>query len=246
MAQDTESDTSAELLDRIFDEYSEEIGFESVLIKYKIREVMPFVLGPAALDIGCGVGILCRTLSSTMEYVVGLDGSPAKIARARAFYSAPNVMYICSLFESWSPTQKFNTIVATNVLEHVEDVSVFLGRCQSWLSAAGRLIITVPNALGLHKRVGRSMGLIEDYFALTEADRGKGHLRIYDRQRLEADVTAAGLSIMHSGGILLKPLSHRQMEAWDPRIVDALYEIGKELPDYCSSLMLVATKGSDV
>lgn len=64
------------------------------------------------------------------------------------------------------------------------------------------------------------------------------------RQNLEADATSAELSILYSGGILLKPLSIRQMETWDLKVVDALYEIGKELPDYCSSLIVVATKGS--
>lgn len=244
MSQKSTPYPTTEELDRIFESYSEEKSFENVLLKYKIRELLPFVVGPAVLDIGSGVGILCRTLADRVETVVGLDGSPAKTARAKEINAAPNITYVCALFEEWSSAGVFNTIIATNVLEHIQDSPAFLRRCHDLLAPGGRLIVTVPNALGLHKRIGKQMGLIDDFYALTEADRAKGHVRIYDRQRLNAEITAAGFTLLHSGGILLKPLSHQQMEAWDPRAVDALYEIGKELPDYCSSLITVATKGN--
>ncbi len=229
-------------LDRIFAAYSEEEGFENVLLRYKIREVLRFAQGPAILDVGCGVGLLCRALAGQAESVAGVDGSPAKIARARQVNRLPNVTYECAMFDAWKPSRSFNTLVATNVLEHVENEASFLAKCNTLLLPHGRLVLAVPNATGLNKRIGKQMGLIKDLFALTDADIAKGHRRIYDRHRLEAAVTAAGFEILHSGGILLKPLSHRQMESWDLKIVDALYEVGKELPDYCSSLIVVGTK----
>lgn len=232
-------------LDRIFEKYSEEQGFENVLLKFKIRSVLPFVLGPSVLDIGCGVGFLCGLLSEQVETVVGLDGSASKIARAKVLNAAANISYVCTLFEDWTSSERFATIVATNVLEHMADAQTFLGRCRELLSPGGRLIVTVPNALGFHKRLGRYMGLTDDLYALTEADREKGHFRVYDRQQLEAEISSVGFDILHSGGILLKPLSHRQMETWDLKVVDALYEMGKELPDYCSSLIVVANKGAE-
>jgi hypothetical protein len=85
------------------------------------------------------------------------------------------------------------------------------------------------------------MGLIEDYYSLTSADHGKGHTRIYDSRLLRGEFQKAGFQVDHLGGILLKPLSHQQMEAWDQRLVDALYEVGKELPEYCSSLIVVGS-----
>jgi 2-polyprenyl-3-methyl-5-hydroxy-6-metoxy-1,4-benzoquinol methylase len=233
---------TAQDLDQIFELYSEERGFEHVLLKYKTREVLRYVRGPTVLDIGCGVGFLCQSLLGMAERVIGLDGSPAKIKRAEALNQSPSVEYVCAMFDEWKPETSFDTILATNVLEHVPDAGAFLRRSLSLLVPGGRLIVTVPNALGLHKRIGRAMGLIDDFYALTPADLAKGHTRIYDRARLEVDFRAAGFEILHSGGILLKPLSHQQMEGWDPRMVDALYEIGKELPDYCSSLLLVGTR----
>ena len=229
-------------LDQISTNYSEEEGFENVLLKYKTCEVLRFVRGPAVLDIGCGVGFLARILAGEVERVVALDGSPVKIERACQINPAPNISYVCSLIEDWTPPFPFDTIVATNVLEHVPDAGAFLRRCRDMLAPGGRLVVTVPNALGLHKRIGHAMGLIEDFYALTPADLGKGHLRVYDRRILEAEFAAAGFTLAHSGGILLKPLSHRQMESWDAPVVDALFEVGKELPDYCSSLIVVGAK----
>lgn len=231
---------SASRLDEIFLHGSEEEGFERVLLKYKWLEIQRVVAGPNALDVGCGVGIITRLLADTVERVVGLDGSSAKIERAKALTAAPNVAYVCSLFEDWSSADRFDTIVATNILEHVSDSGAFLAWCRRLLAPSGRLIVTVPNALGLHKRVGKEAGFISDVYALTAADHEKGHLRTYDRAILARELADAGFSQVDIRGILLKPLSSKQMESWDPRTVDALYEIGKGLPDYCSSILAVA------
>ena len=82
-------------LDTVFETFSEEKGFENILLKYKIHEVIPFIQGPSLLYIGCCVGFLFRALSRRVESVVGLDISPAKIAWARALNAAPNISYVC-------------------------------------------------------------------------------------------------------------------------------------------------------
>ena len=237
-----------ELLDLIARSYNEEDGFERVLMRYKVQAILPLIRGGGhALDVGCGYGHLCRVLSEHCRSVVGVDGSPEKIARASAENRPVNVSYHCSLFEDWEAPRRFDAIVATNFLEHVADPVGFLTRCRDLLSdgrdgSGGRVIVTVPNALSLHKRIGRAMGLIDDFYALTQADREKGHLRIYDRDRLAADFRSAGLRPVVSSGILLKPFSHKQMEGVDPKIVDALLEVGKDLPDWCTSLLVCAER----
>jgi hypothetical protein len=84
------------------------------------------------------------------------------------------------------------------------------------------------------------MGLINDFYTLTPSDRAKGHRRIYDGDKLRADLEAAGFTIEKLTGLFLKPLSSKQMESFDLNIIDALYKIGKELPAYCSSIMVCA------
>jgi 2-polyprenyl-3-methyl-5-hydroxy-6-metoxy-1,4-benzoquinol methylase len=232
---------SQEELDSIAGNYTEEVGFEVDLQKYKITEISRFIHGDSMLDVGCGVGAMTKAFSNRFKRIVGIDGSTVKINKANEWNKAENIEYILTLFEDYKPAEKFDFIVSTNVLEHVDDSVTFLKVIKEWLNPGGRVVMTVPNALGLHKRIGKQIGVIDDYYKLTEADYGKGHKRIYDKDSLKADFEKAGYTIYHQGGILLKPLSHKQMESWDKKVVDALYEIGRELPDYCSSLIIVGT-----
>lgn len=228
-------------LDTIASNYTEEVGFERNLQKYKIKEISKFIKGKSMLDIGCGVGSITKAFEKHFDRIVGIDGSEVKIEKANRLNSAPNISYLLTMFDEYVAEEKFEFIVSTNVLEHVSDSVSFLKTIKKWLTPGGRVVITVPNALGLHKRIGKQIGAIDSYYKLTEADRDKGHVRIYDKNSLRTDFEIAGLTVKYLGGILLKPLSHKQMETWDENIVDALYVIGHDLTDYCSSLIIVGT-----
>jgi 2-polyprenyl-3-methyl-5-hydroxy-6-metoxy-1,4-benzoquinol methylase len=228
-------------LDDIAQVFSEDTGFEKTLMKYKILEIEKFCKGRTMLDIGCGVGAITKALSMRFDNVVGIDGSRIKIEKAKKNNPASNIEYVCTLFENFDPHIKFDFIVSANVLEHIDNPQYFLKTIKAWLAPKGRIVMTVPNALGLHKRIGKKMGLINDFYQLAESDIKKGHKRIYDSKSFKEEFLSSDYRIEFLGGILLKPLSHRQMDAWDMNIVDALYEVGKELPEYCSSLIIVAT-----
>ena len=186
-------------------------------------------------------GAMTKAFENRFKRIVGIDGSEVKITKANQWNSGSSIEYILTFFEDYKPDQKFDFVVSTNVLEHVDDSVAFLKQIKGWLNPGGQVIMTVPNALGFHKRIGKHIGAINDYYKLTEADYGKGHKRIYDKETLRKDYVDAGFEVSYLGGILLKPLSHKQMESWDKKVVDALYEIGHDLPDYCSSLIIVGT-----
>ena len=229
-------------LDAIYDLHSEEDGFERALVDYKIAAVGEHISGGSVLDVGCGVGILTAAIAAFADQVTGLDGSAAKIDRARSINSRANVDYVNAMFEEWSFANRFDTIVATNVLEHVPSPTEFLDRCVSLLNPAGRIIITVPNARSLHKLIGQQLGVIDELFTLTADDISKGHLRIYDAESLRSEIEQADFEITRVSGILLKPLSNRQMNAWDRKLVDAYYAVGRNMPNLCSSLLVVGKK----
>ncbi len=229
-------------LDRISQFYCEDFGFEKVLIKYKIKSIKPHLKGSSLLDVGCGVGYLCKAFSDKFAVVVGLDGSRKKIEKAKKLNFRSNITYFESLIENFKSQRFFDTIIATNILEHVKNPNKFLKKLKSLLSKKGRIVITVPNALSLHKRIGKYLGIINDFYLLTHEDIKKGHQRIYDQERLIKELTKSGFRRISIEGVLLKPLSNHQMVLWDSKICDALFKIGKELPDYCSSLLAVAER----
>jgi len=229
-------------LDQISKNYTETKGFEYRLLKYKQLEVTKFCSGKCAIDIGCGVGILTQRLAPLFQSLVGIDGSPQKILYAQKNNQSPNIIYKCVLFKDFRPDCQFDTIIMTNVLEHIRNRFQFLNHIKKWLSPKGRIIVTVPNAKALHKRLGKEMGLIKNFYSLTPADKAKGHTKVYDSNRLSQEFTRAGLRVIHNRGFFLKPFSSEQMAVYDDKILDGLYELGKKYPDLCSSLIIVGTK----
>ena len=146
------------------------------------------------------------------------------------------------MFEDFNIDERFDSIVMINALEHVEDPRVFLKKAKSLLNRGGEVVAFVPNALSLNRRIGKIMGIIEDHYELSANDLAVGHRRFYDRDKLVRDFLEAGFKPEDVGGVLLKPLSNRQMESWNPDIIDALYEVGKELQDYCGPIYVRAVR----
>jgi len=215
-------------------------SFEIILGKFILRTAFELMKGPRVLDVGCGDGFLTKEMARRYDKVVGVDGAKDKIEFARK--NAPEVEFHTSLFENFEYYEKFDSIIMINILEHVDDPVYFLKKARELLTPHGEVIIFVPNALSLNRRVGKAMGIIKNYYELTETDLAVGHRRFYDRDNLVRDFLEAGFKPEDVGGVLLKPLSNKQMESWDLEVIEALYVIGEELPDYCGLIYVRAVK----
>lgn len=214
------------------------LPFEVTLGKYIIRKTFELAQGPKVLDVACGNGSLTKLMADHYPIVVGVDGSKEKIKMARR--NAPEVKFYVSMFEDFNIDKRFDSIVMINVLEHVENPVVFLKKAKSLLNQGGEVVAFVPNALSLNRRIGKIMGIIEDHYELSVNDLAVGHRRFYDRDKLVGDFLESGFMPEEVGGVLLKPLSNKQMESWDSEVVEALYVIGEELPDYCGLIYMRA------
>lgn len=233
----------SKILDRIADNFSEEDGFERIITSYKIAEILRFTKGARVLDLGCGVGLITEELAKKHKAVTGVDGSENKIRKARRDTKQKNIKFIYSMFQDFHPEIKYDCVILSNVLEHVTDPVELLKNIYSWLKDGGRVIATVPNSDSLHKRIGLAMGKIRDLKQLTISDKAKGHLRIYDREKLISDLKSAKFSIFYIGGIFFKPLSSAQMlKLKDKKLYDALFSLRKDFPDLCSSFIIVGDK----
>ncbi len=215
-------------------------GFDKILGKYIMKKVFELGRGSLILDVGCGDGFLTKEIARHYDKVVGIDGSADKINIARQY--APEVEFHVSLFEEFEYDMEFDSIIMINILEHVDDPILFLKRAKDFLNPDGEVIVFVPNALSLNRRIGKAMGLIKSYYELSERDLAVGHKRFYDKDKLRNHIIRSGLKISEEGGVLLKPLSNSQMESWKPDIIEALYEVGKELPDYCGPIYVRAVR----
>jgi 2-polyprenyl-6-hydroxyphenyl methylase / 3-demethylubiquinone-9 3-methyltransferase len=100
------------------------------------------------LDIGCGGGVLCEPLAQLGASVVGLD--PARtaidVARRHARETGIIVEYRCDTMEALLEAgEKFDVVLAMEVIEHVASSDVFLDRCAGLVSPGGLTILSTIN-----------------------------------------------------------------------------------------------------
>ncbi|MGY3389306.1 2-polyprenyl-6-hydroxyphenyl methylase/3-demethylubiquinone-9 3-methyltransferase [Bradyrhizobium sp. USDA 3311] len=103
--------------------------------------------GLRVLDIGCGAGLLCEPLSRLGAQVIGVDPSQSNIAAAKlhADKSHLAIDYRCTTVEEIDPRERFDIVLAMEVVEHVVDVGVFLKRCAAMLKPNGLMVVSTLN-----------------------------------------------------------------------------------------------------
>lgn len=105
-------------------------------------------IGPQknVLDIGCGYGAVSRSIAKKNPSctVTGVDRNPERLAQAEVENAYSNLSFIEADVCMTMPTKKYDVIVLSNVLEHIDDRVDFL---QSILSKteAKAVLIRVPN-----------------------------------------------------------------------------------------------------
>lgn len=96
------------------------------------------------LEVGCGRGWLCNELSK-YGVVVGIEPVQAVVEYAKKIF--PKIEFHAAFLDGFIgkfPARKFDLIVSTEVLEHVNDKSNFLKLMKSVLKPNGTIIITTP------------------------------------------------------------------------------------------------------
>jgi SAM-dependent methyltransferase len=98
------------------------------------------------LDIGCGNGALTYDLKSNCNQVLGMDINEDNIKTAKSRFSRPGIEYICCDAIKYKFKNKFDAIVLSNVLEHIDDRVDFLKRIYANQNKANPpvLLLRVP------------------------------------------------------------------------------------------------------
>jgi 2-polyprenyl-6-hydroxyphenyl methylase/3-demethylubiquinone-9 3-methyltransferase len=103
--------------------------------------------GLRILDIGCGAGLMCEPLTRLGAEVVGIDPSETNIAVAKlhAERGHLSIDYRCTTLEEIDPRERFDIVLAMEVVEHVTDVGVFLARCAAAMKPSGLMVVSTLN-----------------------------------------------------------------------------------------------------
>ena len=104
--------------------------------------------GLSILDVGCGAGLLAEPLSRLGARVTGLDPAPSAIAAARAHAEATGaeLIYRAGTIEDLAAEgQKFDAVLAMEVVEHVENVAGFVATAASLVAPGGIFCLSTLN-----------------------------------------------------------------------------------------------------
>ena len=93
------------------------------------------------LDIGCGNGMVAYDISKKAKKVVGIDFSSKSIEKAKRIYHGNNLEFIVGDATIFQFQKKFDIIVLSNVLEHIEKRVDFLKNIKG---LSDTLLIRVP------------------------------------------------------------------------------------------------------
>lgn len=106
--------------------------------QFYIENVAP---GDVVIDVGCSNGHLSNSVSSKAKKVVGIDISKKNIETARKKNKNDNIEYILGDATEYEFNEKFDVILLSNVLEHIENRVVFLEKLHK---LSDKIILRVP------------------------------------------------------------------------------------------------------
>lgn len=122
--------------------------FEKILSKTTLNNV---------LDFGCGYGTLVSYVKKKYnKEILGYDINE----NARAVLKEKNIKYINSLNEI---NEGFDTIISSNVLEHIEDDQKILDELNSLLKNEGLLILYLPCSMKIWSNLDSLVGHYRRY-----------------------------------------------------------------------------------
>ena len=103
--------------------------------------------GLKILDIGCGGGLLSEPMARLGAKVIGIDPSVKniKVAKHHLKKSKLNIKYYSLSPEKFKSNNKFDVILNMEIVEHVENVDIFIKQSAKFLKKSGIMFIATLN-----------------------------------------------------------------------------------------------------
>ena len=120
---------------------------DNIMSTFKIQNRKTPLKKIKILDIGCGGGLLCEPMCRLGADVTGIDASEKniKVASLHAKKNGLNIKYTCCTPETFRNDLKFDVILNMEVVEHVEDLNLFLNSCSKLLKKNGIMFVATIN-----------------------------------------------------------------------------------------------------
>lgn len=147
------------------------------------------------LDLGCGNGYLANYLVSQGFNAYGTDASKEGIAIARQ--TNPDRFFIQDISTGKLPVElqslKFDTVISTEVIEHLYDPMGFVDFCKQILNKKGEIIISTPYH-GYFKNL--TLSLLNRWDKHWSPAWYGGHIKFWSKATLSHILTGAGFKVI--------------------------------------------------
>jgi len=214
---------------------------DELMIEREVEIIKKYITeSGTALEIGCGSGLSTEKLFGLFRTIEVVEPSLKNIALLKR--RMPEVVCHNFLLEDFRSDRIYDFVFFLNVIEHVEDPVASLKDLIKFVKDEGLIFISAPNCMSLNRRAGFRMKILSSYDQMAQKDYEVGHRRLYTVDMLTDHCNQAGLKVLSMKGMYLKPLSEAQMIGLGDNIVRAFYGLGEDIPQYCASLLAVATK----
>jgi 2-polyprenyl-6-hydroxyphenyl methylase/3-demethylubiquinone-9 3-methyltransferase len=165
--------------------------------------------GLRMLDIGCGGGILSEPLARLGAQTVGADPSKENIAVASAHAqdSGVAVDYRATTAEDLAAAkERFDVVLAMEVVEHVVDVGAFVETCASMVKPGGLLIAATLN----RTLKSFALAIVGAEYVLRWLPRGTHQWdKFVTPNELELAFERGGLRVTAERGVIYNPFADR-------------------------------------
>ena len=164
--------------------------------------------GLRLLDIGCGAGLLCEPFTRLGAEVIGVDPAEKNIAAAKlhADKAQLSIDYRCTTIEAMDARERFDIILAMEVVEHVADVGLFLDRCASMLKPGGMMVVSTLN----RNWKSFALGIVAAEYVLRWLPRGTHQWeKFVTPDELSQHLARNRLTVTDQSGVVFNPLADK-------------------------------------
>jgi 2-polyprenyl-6-hydroxyphenyl methylase / 3-demethylubiquinone-9 3-methyltransferase len=159
------------------------------------------------LDIGCGGGILSEPLARLGAEVVGADPSPnnIEVAKLHAERGGLAIDYRVTAAETLAEAgERFDVVLAMEVVEHVADVELFVRRCAEIVKPSGLIVAATLN----RTLKSFALAIVGAEYVLRWLPRGTHRWdKFVTPDELEIAMEQAGLRVSDETGVIYNPLT---------------------------------------
>ncbi|GKQ55299.1 bifunctional 2-polyprenyl-6-hydroxyphenol methylase/3-demethylubiquinol 3-O-methyltransferase UbiG [Bradyrhizobium sp. Ce-3] len=164
--------------------------------------------GLRLLDIGCGAGLLCEPFTRLGAQVIGIDPSATNIAAAKlhADKGHLSIDYRCTTIEDMDVRERFDIVLAMEVVEHVVDVGAFVKRCAAMLKPGGLMVVSTLN----RNWKSFALAIVGAEYVLRWLPRGTHEWsKFVTPAELERYLGDVNLTVTEQAGVVYNPLADK-------------------------------------